>query len=552
MFRPLYFFGKGASVAVQPASSLANLPVASNGDKTFTVDMKGWKYADGQSIDAESLAFDLNMFKSFTAPVDGKTPNIGDYCGYTPGYGIPDQIKSISYPDGLTGNKVVINFTSSQNPNWELYNELSQLQPLPNSWDATATGPSHCATDAYNSAAANTQCIDVYNYLNAQSLKVSTWTSGFWQGGDDGPFTLSAADALGNVSFVPNTKYAGPQKAQLAQVNEKAYSAESAEQEDLETNSIQIGYVDPSDLSSGAPKAGGLGKNLPSLAANYNLVTGETWSYNYEALVFSNNTSGTSKANDKVRNAEMGQLYVRQALQMGIDQSGIISSVDKNYAIPTCSPIPADVPASLAKPVNCAYPYSITKGLALLKSHGWKLVSGVATCEAAGSGMSDCGAGIPKGSMLAFKFSYLSAAASPATADTAQIEIGGWKKEGIEVQSDPTGYNTAITICTSVDICSWGVGWIYDPDFLPTGESILGTGAGGNSGFFSNNKMNTLIKGTDFGHTSLDTYGKYAAEDAPFLYVPTSTAITEVSKTLKGYVLNPLENFTPEYISLKK
>ena len=551
MYRPAYYFGLGSSVAVQPKLSPADLPTASNGDKTFTMDLKGWKFSNGQTIDAQSIAFFLNMYKAFTAPVGGKTPNAGDDCGYNAGYGIPDQIKSVSYPDGPTGLKVVINFTTKENPNWLLYNELGQIQPLPNSWDVTATGPSACATAAYNSATANKDCIAVYNYLNAQSLKTNTWTSSFWQV-DTGPWKLTAADALGDVTFVPNTKYSGPVKAKVAEFKEKAYASSTAIQEDLATGAIQQGPVDPTALPSGATKPGGLGKNLPSLSANYNLVTGESWSFNYDPFVLGNNSSGPTKANTLVRNSELKQLYVRQALQEGVDQAGIIESVDKNYAIPTCSPIPADVPTSIAKPIKCAYGYSTKKGLALLTSHGWKLISGKATCESPGTGSSDCGAGIPKGSILQFKFSYLSAAAAPSSADTAQAQIDAWKTEGIEIQPEPQGFDTAVTTCADEDICSWGAGWIYAPDYYPTGESLFVPGAGFNVGSYDNATMTKLVKGTDFGNTTLDTFGKFAAKNLPVLYVPNPTATVEVSKQLKGVLPNnPLQNFNPESLSLK-
>jgi peptide/nickel transport system substrate-binding protein len=550
MYRPMYYFGLGASVAVQPQLSSAALPVASNGDKTYTINLKGWKFSNGQTIDAQSVAFFLNMYKAFAAPVGGKTPNAGDDCGYNKGFGIPDQIKSVAYPKGPTGNQVVVTFTAKENPNWLLYNELGQIQPLPNAWDVSASGPSACATAAYNSATANKDCIAVYNYLNAQSLKVNTWASKFWQV-DSGPWKLTTADALGNVTFVPNKTYSGPVKAKVSVFKEKAYTAEAAIEEDLATNSIQYGAVDPTNLPAGAPKSGGLGPNLKSLSSNYKLVTGDEWSFNYEAFIFNNNSSGSSKSNTKVRNAELSQLYIRQAMQEGVDQSGIISSVFKNYAIPTCSPIPADVPASIAAPIKCSYSYSTSKGLKLLKSHGWKLVSKVATCNKAGTGASDCGKGIPKGSILRFKFSYLNAASSPVTADSAQAQIDAWKVEGIEITPDPVPFDTATTVCNTVDICSWGAGWVYAPDYYPTGESLFLPATGFNVGDYSNAKMTSLIKGTDFANTSLDTYGKYAASQLPVLYVPNPTTIVEVSKDVKGFVNDPLQNFDPEYLTFK-
>ena len=46
--------------------------------------------------------------------------------------------------------------------------------------------------------------------------------------------------------------------------------------------------------------------------------------------------------------------------------------------------------------------------------------------------------------------------------------------------------------------CTWEIvafgGWIYSPDYLPTGEELFATGAGSNSGSYSDQKANSLIK----------------------------------------------------------
>src|SRR3984957_12940876 len=55
MFRPVYWFGLGTTPGGPPPLSLAKLPVMSNDDWTVTIDLKGWKFADGQTINAESV-----------------------------------------------------------------------------------------------------------------------------------------------------------------------------------------------------------------------------------------------------------------------------------------------------------------------------------------------------------------------------------------------------------------------------------------------------------------------------------------------------------------
>ena len=111
MYRPLYWFGLGANSTYTPSLSLGSSPAFSNGNKTITINMKGWKFADGQTIDAQSVMFFLNMYHSVPT----------DYCGYNKGYGIPDQVGSASG----SGNTVTLHFTTAVNQNWILYNYLS-------------------------------------------------------------------------------------------------------------------------------------------------------------------------------------------------------------------------------------------------------------------------------------------------------------------------------------------------------------------------------------------------------------------------------------------
>ncbi len=62
-YRPLYFFGNNTNtnVSINYSLSPANAPVYSNGGKTVTVNMKGWKWSDGETVDANSVKFYLNM-----------------------------------------------------------------------------------------------------------------------------------------------------------------------------------------------------------------------------------------------------------------------------------------------------------------------------------------------------------------------------------------------------------------------------------------------------------------------------------------------------------
>ncbi|MGC2486242.1 MAG: ABC transporter substrate-binding protein [Acidimicrobiales bacterium] len=546
-YRPVYWFGTPGSSAVDYSLSPAKAPVFSNGNKTITIDMKGWKFADGQTVNAESVMFFLNMYKADPT----------SYCGYNKGYGIPDQVASASG----TGNTVTIKFTSSVNPNWILYNYLAELTPMPNTWDITAAGKtSTCASGVYGSAATDTACKAVEKYLDAQAGTMTDFPDALWTSGADGPWKLSAMDDLGNATFIPNPTYSGPTKAQkgIDFVKEDAFTTENAEETALRSGDISLGTVDPTELTQNAPAPGKVGANWSAISNNYNLTTGFTWAFNYAPFNFSTKDP---------KHALVSQLYIRQALQEAVDQTGIIQKVDKGYGVPIDSPLPPNTPESVSglpkalEPVPNPYPFNLTSAKKLLTEHGWKEVGGVDTCEAPGTGMADCGAGIPKGDQLSL--SIIWASGTPALDDTFNAEIADWASIGIKFSHTEATFNDVIADCetgTKYEVCSWGGGWSYAPDYYPSGETLFAPGGGFNVGEYSNATETADIKGTTFGTASLKAYAEYTAKQLPVLFQPEATATGETIKTLRaksvngvnGLVANPLQNFMPEYLYFAK
>ena len=542
-YRPLYWFGTPGSSAVDYSLSPAKAPVFSNGNKTITIDMKGWKFADGQSVNAESVMFFLNMYKADPT----------SYCGYNKGYGIPDQVASASG----SGNTVVIHFTSAVNPNWILYNYLAELTPMPNSWDVTAPGAtSTCASGVYGAASTNSACKAVEKYLDAQAATQTNFADALWTSGADGPWKLIKMDDLGDATFVPNATYSGPVKAQsgIKYVKEEAFTSSDAEQNALRTGSITLGYVDPTELTQNAPAPGEVGANWSAISNNYNLTTGFSWAFNYAPFNFSTKDP---------KLAIVSQLYVRQALQEAVDQSTIINKVDKGYGVPIDSPLPPNTPQSVSglakaiEPVPNPYSFNLTAAKKLLTSHGWQMVNGVDTCESPGTSAKECGTGIAKGTSLTL--SIIWASGTPALDDTFNAEISDWAAIGIKVSHTEASFNDVIADCeagTTYEICSWGGGWSYAPDYYPSGETLFAPGGGFNVGSYSNATETSLIEGTTFGTASLKAYAEYTATQLPVLFQPEATATGEVLKTLKakdvngvnGLVANPLQNFMPEYL----
>ena len=529
MFRPLYWFGLGGSVTLVPSLSLASSPVYSHGNRTVTLKLKGWKFASGQVVNAQSVMFFLNMYKALPA----------DFWGYNPGYGIPDQVSSITH----TKMAVTINFKAVVNPLWITNNYLDQITPFPDTWDRTASGAkSTCATGAYGSASNKVACTNVYNYLNTLSSQTTSYTGKLWQSGDTGPWKLTSFDNLGNLTFQPNSHYSGPVKPTIKFVKEVAYTTTQAEENDLQAGKIDLGFVDPGVLTSPAPAPGKVGPNWGNLASRYNLATGIIWGFNYAPFNF-------STKDPKV--AAVNQLYIRQAMQESTDQAGIIQNVFKGYGFPSYTALPAIVPASMGKaPVN-PYPFNLTTAKGLLTSHGWTETGGVMTCTSPGTGATQCGANITQGYTLNFKLVY--ASGSPALTQEITAEVADWAQIGVAVGTSTESFNSVISDCSSgtgFQLCMWGGGWTFVPNYFPTGETLFAGGGGFNVGDYNSATMTSDIKATDFGHSNLTAYAAYTAQNLPVIFEPEGTPTGEIIKTLHskiGFVGSPILNFMPEY-----
>jgi peptide/nickel transport system substrate-binding protein len=529
MYEPLYWFGLGASTAVQYPLSTAKAPVFSNGNATITIDMKGWKFSDGTTIDAKSVMFFMNMYKADPTA----------YCGYNQGYGIPDELKSASG----SGNTLTMTFKHSVSPNFILYNYLSELSPMPNAWDKTSTnatgGTGGCAAGAWGTSSTNAKCIAVEKFLNAQSSLTSTYTNAMWQT-VDGPWKLTSFDKLGNAKFVPNKQYSGSPKPYVDAVYLRSYTTTASEESDLYANKLTIGYVDPSVLPGPAISLTQVGPNVPILKGKYNLMTGTPWSTNYAPLNF---TSSDPKA------AELKQLYIRQALQEAMNQNAIIKSVDRGYGVPSCSPIPPNVPASISANIPCAYPYSVSNAKSLLTSHGWTIRNHVQTCVRPGSAANQCGPGIKAGATL--NFAIIWASGTPSLDQTLNAEIAAWQSIGIIFSHSQSSFNNVTSQCSghTFQLCMWGAGWIYAPDYYPSGESLFVPGASFNVGGYNDPTLTALVKATISQNVNLTAYGQAAAQQLPVLWEPNPTSTVEFSVKLKGIQpLNPLQNFMPQYM----
>ena len=117
-FRSLYWIGNGkGQPVVDPALSLAALPVYSDNDSVVTIHLGNYTWSDGQPVTTRDVAFWINLLRA----------NKADFAAYIPGE-FPDNLKSYKIVNSKT---IVLTLTGSFNPTWFTYDQLSQITPLP-------------------------------------------------------------------------------------------------------------------------------------------------------------------------------------------------------------------------------------------------------------------------------------------------------------------------------------------------------------------------------------------------------------------------------------
>ncbi len=537
MYRPLYMFGNNTntSVSINYPLSPANAPVYGDGGKTVTISLKGWKWSDGESVDARDVIFFLNMVEAEKST----------WYAYSKGL-LPDNITSYQ----ATGpNQVTIRLDRAYSSIWFTYNQLAELTPMPLAWDVTslgaAPGSGGCSTD---SAADHwAKCQAVYSFLTAQAKQAATYaTSPLWSV-VDGPWKLSSFSTDGNVTMVPNKAYSGSPKPVLSAIKFLPFTSDATEYTALKTGQVDVGNIPTQDLPQ-KPASSALPSTNP-LGSGFYLEP----FYSY----------GITYAQPNFNNPQVGylfrQLYIRQALQRVFDQPGIIKGIFRGYGIPTSGPAPNSPPDNPWIPAiqkanggQGPYPFSIAAAKSLLTSHGWAPTGGVMTCQ----DPARCGTGITKGEQLKLTIEYSTGVASVTAA--WQIYKSDASEAGIDITLVGKSFNTIIgesAPCApmgpkcAVQVFAYG-GWNFDgPGYEPTGEPLFQTGAGSNSGNYSNPEMDMLIGET---HTSssmavFHRYATYGAEQLPYLWAPSTYGIQAVSTTLHNVTFNTLFTLLPEY-----
>ncbi|HEV2637856.1 MAG TPA: ABC transporter substrate-binding protein [Actinocrinis sp.] len=549
LYRPLYFWGTDNKVALDQNTSIGQLPTWSADGKTVTITLKSYKWSNGDAVTAQDALFWINMEKT-----EGP---LGNLAYYTP----PNTSLDAQYfPDNIvtataSGQTLTLTLNKTYNKTWFLDDELSQITPMPLEWDETAAGTAGtCATATFGTPAMTTACTADWKYLSAQSTLGGTWTTSPLWTIIDGAWKLKSYNgSSGAYSIVPNPSYSGPDKPHLDEVDFVPYKSDTAEYAALKaggTDALNIGYL----TQSAQPEF------VPSNPDSDNPLTSK--GYVFAPLA---DQDGIQYYQINFGNTDVGQLfkqgYFTKAVQETVDQAGMIKSVQKGWGYPSSGAVPPQPAGNPILPsANTANVFDIAAAKASLTAHGWDTSQTPATCTDPGTGPNQCGAGIAQGQKAAYTVDY-TAGNSGAQLET-ELEASDAAKAGIQItftaqQENQIGAEGVTCAGSTASGCWQGLfygGWVYAPDYLPTGEALFATGAGPNTWSYSNPQVDqTAYQSTVSNSASaMDAYETALAALPPVIFQPNGQGnvgypfIPEVSKNLYVGKSDPFGGFQPQ------
>jgi peptide/nickel transport system substrate-binding protein len=500
MWRPLYWQANGVVPEIEQNMSVASLPQYTNGTKTLTITMKSnYKWSDGKPLTANDLLFAIDLIK---AAVKASPAN---WAAYSPGH-FPDNLVSTSEPNSTT---LVLNLKSAVNPSWFTEDILTAVNPMPSTvWAKTSASGSVVPPSGWNAAT----MASIFNYLTAQSKSVSSYaTNPLWQT-VDGPYKLSQYNATsGGFTMVPNKTYGGPHVSPMSNFQGVPFTSDAAMFNAIKSKSIDVGNVPAADVPQ-LPEVKRLGYNyfgMPDFGMTF-------LNYNF-------------KDTTNHFNSIVSQLYFRQAMAHIEDQQGWISAFMHGAGAPAYGPIPA-YPQSPYLPANAAtnpYTFNVSTADNLLKSHGWTVnAGGTDVCQNAGSGATQCGAGIPAGTQLKFNLIYNSGS-ELITSEMTDL-VSKAKQAGINITLQSSNFNYMISNYLDPYAPANENKWAMQ-DFggesnstYPTTFSLFNTGGSNQIGDYSNPHADQLINDsiTSSDPAAVKTEASFLTTDQPSLFEP--------------------------------
>lgn len=465
MYKPLLYFNKSDQLDLKHA--LAQSVTWNKTDSVYTIQLNPkWHWSNGSAVTAQDVVFTWDIMKAASEP---NTNYAWSFSGEGFG-GIPTIWQSVV----ATGpDTVVVTTTKPRNPEWFIRNGLDEIIPIPKSvWNKY---PGNMTKEmAFINSVANSPLNAVYNVV-------------------DGPYKLASYQANNDWIFVPNPLYDG-HKSYLSKVVFQYQTSASSEFAALKTGTVNVGYLGVSVLSA------------------RNQLTNDQMSVAYPLGFDYMNINLNSAAPNGIGTA-FNTLPVRQALQLGVDEQGMIQHIFHGYGVVDDSTLAPAPKTSFFNPALTQQPYAfnLARGKKILENNGWHEVNGVMT---------------KNGVKLEFTLDY--ASGSQSGTDMVELLKQDWAQEGIVANLVSQPFDTVVSYGQS-NANKWAMidwdqgnlgGWTYGNPY-PSGGGLFATGGGENSGGYNNLQMDKLIQATYEPGTQtqilsrLYAYQTYAAQQLP-------------------------------------
>lgn len=525
MYKPLYWFGGviGDEFALNKEQSLAEPPVYNDANDQVTIKLKDYTWSDGEPVSARDVAFYVNLYRA-------SKEEWGCYASGS----VPDNIKKMEIKDEKT---IVLHLDQSYSPKWFNIQQLGSIIPLPqHAWDKTSDDGEilnhHETADGAKA---------VFDYLTEKAKSLDTYAEEPLWDVVNGQWTLDEFDPRGDISFVPNEKYSGPDKPKLSKLVEKRFTSQQAEFNALMADdSLTVAYI-PSQYANRREQVEDKG---------YRVFPKQNYGISYIQLNHHSNEAGPI----------LSQQYARQALQHMINQPEYIEKAHNGNAFAVHGPVPTkpENPYVSDYVKDVPYPYDPDKASQLLEQHGWDVQpDGVSTCARPGNGPDQCGKGIKKGTKFEFRLVYSKGVSSDRMMQAFKSSAA---KAGINVKLRGTTQDQVFSVTnvckTGTKLCDWDAaywgGWQFGP--YPSGEELFLSGQSDNN--WNDKKADKLIEATktEAGQEHMTAYQNYVAEQVPVLFMPraqgSAGALSVVREDLKGFERAEqglFEDFYPQY-----
>ncbi|MDO5672272.1 MAG: peptide ABC transporter substrate-binding protein [Actinomycetaceae bacterium] len=490
LYTPLYNYDLNSreDYNIHKAKSLGEVPTFSNDGKTVTVKLKPAQWSDGTEITTRDVEFWWNLIAN----------NKEKWASYRKG-GFPDNVSEFKVIDEKS-----FSLTSQQafSPGWFVGNQLNKVSLIPqHAWDKDSADAAVSDLDRSPEGA-----VKVFDFLTEQAKDISTYaTNPLWKT-TSGPWSIASYVPNGQVELVPNPDYKGDQKAKISKLVLRPFTGDDAEFNVLRAGEIDYGYIPAANVSQIDYMKG----------QGYKVAPWYGWSITYMPFNFANPVSGPI----------FKQLYVRQAMQMLIDQPTISEKIWGGMAAPTCGPVPMEQ-SKMGTMEGCVYKFDPEGAKKLLEDNGWKIVpDGTSECANPGSSSGQCGEGIAAGAKL--QFTMISQSGFTATTKMMAEIKSQMSKLGINVEIQEVPDSVAVSQkCEDGAQCSWDLSFFgsqgswYYPVYA-SGERLFATEAAVNLGLYSNAEADQLIKDTQFSSdgSAIAKYNEFLAKDLPVLWMP--------------------------------